>query len=52
MRLVWGRRWCRVGSWLENQRERDRSGNLGVDGLIIIRWISRRWVVVMWTALG
>ena len=32
--------------------ERDRCGDLGVDGWIILGWISRRWVVGMWTGLG
>ena len=32
--------------------ERDRWGDLGVDGWIILGWISRRWVVGMWTGLG
>jgi len=27
-------------------------GNLGVDGCIILVWISRRWDVGMWTGLG
>jgi len=27
-------------------------GNLGVDGWIILGWISRRWDVVIWTGLG
>ena len=27
-------------------------GNLGVDGWIILGWISRRWDVGMWTGLG
>ena len=27
-------------------------GYLGVDGLIILGWISRRWDVGMWTGLG
>jgi len=27
-------------------------GDLGVDGWIILRWISRRWDVGMWTGLG
>jgi len=30
-----------IGSWWGNRRERD----LGVDGLIILGWISRRWDV-------
>jgi len=27
-------------------------GDLGVDGWIILRWISRRWDVGIWTGLG
>jgi len=27
-------------------------GDLGVDGCIILGWISRRWDVVIWTGLG
>jgi hypothetical protein len=28
------------------------TGDLGVDGWIILGWISRRWDVGMWTGLG
>ena len=35
-----------------NRRERDHWGDLGVDGWIILGWISRRWDVVIWTGLG
>ena len=42
----------RIGSWWGNRRERDLWGDLGVDGWIILGWISRRWVVGMWTGLG
>jgi hypothetical protein len=38
------RREC-VGSWWGNRRERDHWGDLGVDGWIILGWISRRWNV-------
>jgi len=41
-----------IGSWWGNQRERDHWGDLGVDGRIILGWISRRWDVGMWTGLG
>ena len=43
--------WC-VGSWWGNRREWDHSGDLGVDGSIILGWISRMWDVGTWTGLG
>jgi len=30
-----------IGSWWGNRRERDYWGDLGVDGWIILKWISR-----------
>jgi len=30
----------------------DPWGDLGIDGWIILRWISRRWDVGIWTGLG
>ena len=41
-----------IGSRWGNRRERDHWGDLGVDGWIILGWISRRWDVGMWTGLG
>jgi len=35
-----------------HRREGDHWGNLGVDGWIILGWISRRWDVGIWTGLG
>ena len=35
-----------------NRREGDYWGDLGVDGWIILGWISRRWDVGIWTGLG
>jgi len=34
------------------RRERNPWGHLGVDGWIILGWISRRWDVGIWTGLG
>ena len=41
-----------IGSWWGNRSERDYWGDLGIDGWIILRWISRRWDVGIWTGLG
>ena len=32
-----------IGSWWGNWMERDHWGDLGIDGCIILGWISRRW---------
>jgi hypothetical protein len=35
-----------------NRREGDQWRDLGVDELIILGWISRRWDVGIWTGVG
>jgi len=34
-----------IGFCWGNRRERDHCGDLGIDGWIILGWISRRWNV-------
>ena len=41
-----------IGSWWGNRREVNHWGDLGIDGWIILGWISRRWDVGLWTGLG
>jgi len=41
-----------IGSWWVNRREGDHWGDLGVDGWILLGWISKRWDVGVWTGLG
>ena len=41
-----------IGSWWGNRKEGDQWGDLGVDGWIILGWISRGWDVGIWTGLG
>jgi len=49
--LVSEERGC-IGSWWGNWRGRAHLGDLGVDGWIILGWISRSLNVVIWTGLG
>jgi len=49
---VWVRKEGCIGSWWGNRRGGDHWGDLGVDGEIILKRISRRWDVGIWTGLG
>jgi len=48
---VWGRGEAYTGFWCGNLRERDNLEDPGVDGMIILRWIFRKWDVGAWTGL-
>jgi len=47
---AYGGRTC-TGFWWGNLRERDRWGEPDGDGRIILRWISRKCDVEVWTGL-
>jgi hypothetical protein len=38
-----------IGFWWGNVRERDHLEDPGVDRRMILRWISRKWVLGAWT---
>jgi len=41
-----------IGSCWGKRREGDHWGDLGIDGWVILGWISRSWDVGIWTGLG
>jgi len=45
MKRVWGRGEVYTGFWWGNVMERDHLGVPGFDGMIILRWIFRKWDV-------
>jgi len=40
-----------TGLWWGILREKDHLEDRGVDGIIILRWIFRKWGVKEWTGL-
>jgi hypothetical protein len=38
--------------WWGNLEERDHREDLGVDGRLILNWIFRKWVGVLWTGFS
>ena len=46
---VWGRGERCTGFWWGNLRERDHWGDPDADGMIILRWIFRKWEEVVRT---
>jgi hypothetical protein len=34
-----------------NRREGDHRGDLGIDGWLLLGWISKKWDVGIWTGL-
>jgi hypothetical protein len=49
---VWGRKEGCTGCWWGNLRERGRWGDPDVDERIILRWMFRKWEVVVGTGWG
>jgi len=45
-----GRGVAYIGFWWGNQKERDNLGDPGIDGMIKLKWIYRKWDVGVWTA--
>jgi hypothetical protein len=51
-RCLWGKGEVCTGFWWGNLRERDRWGDPGVDGRIILGWIFKKCDVGVRTGLG
>jgi hypothetical protein len=49
---VWGKGEVCTGFWWGNLRERDRWGDPGLDGRIMLGWIFKKWDVGVRTGLG
>jgi hypothetical protein len=46
-----GRGEAHTGFWWANLWEREHLGDPDIDGMIILRWIFRRWDGAAWTGL-
>jgi len=51
MQLIWGRQEVYTGFWWENLMERHHCEDPGLDEIIILRWIFRKWEERAWTGL-
>jgi hypothetical protein len=40
---IWGRGEVHTGFWWGNLRERDHLENLGIVGMIMLKWIFKKW---------
>jgi hypothetical protein len=49
---VWGKGEVCAGFWWGSLRERERWGDLGVDGRIMLGWIFKKWDVGVGIGLG
>ena len=46
---IWGREKAYTEFWWGSLKEIDHLEDPGVDGMIILRWIFRKWDVEVWT---